>query len=318
MQLKRYLLLFISLIIVACSEQNEFQTFQGYMEGEYLYMAPSVSGHLNKLFVQRGQFIPAQQLLFSIDNTDELEQLKANKAQLKNAEALLGDMLTGERPSEIGSILAQINQAKSAKKLADINLKRDKQQYAIGAITQAQLDNSQNNEATTSQRLAELQYNLTTAKLPRRQQQISAQRALVAYAKANVADAEWRLSQTLTKAQEPALVYDTLYNPGEWIEAGSPVVVLLPKNNLKVRFFVSEKMLSHLRLGEPVTIICDGCKKNIEANVSYISSQAEFTSPLIFSNDTREQLTFRIEAKPKMPNLLTMHPGQPVEVRIHD
>lgn len=166
--------------------------------------------------------------------------------------------------------------------------------------------------------LRELQHNLDTANLPSRKEQIKSQNSLVRYAQAGLSDAKWRLSQTTIKAPELALVYDTLYNVGEWITACNPVVVLLPPHNLKIRFFVPEASISNIRLGQRLKINCDGCKEAIFAHVTYISNQVEYTPPVIYSNETRNQLIFRVEAKPDNPDLLAMHPGQPVEVIIYE
>ena len=63
------------------------------------------------------------------------------------------------------------------------------------------------------------------------------------------------------------LVEDTFYAQGEWVPAGSPVVAMLPPQNIKVRFFVPEPQLGALKLGQTVTISCDGCENSIAARV---------------------------------------------------
>jgi HlyD family secretion protein len=316
MLVKKYSFIGLFFLLSACSHDDS-QTFQGYMEGEYLYMAPSVSGHLDILHVQRGEMIKANQSLFVLEQTDELAKLQAQQAQLKKEQATLQDMLTGERPSEVESIQAQISQAESVEKLANIDFRRDQKQYKIGAITQAQLDKSRTEYNVSKEQVIKLQSDLATANLPSREEQIKAQTALVAYAKANVKDAQWALEQTVTQAEQASLVFDTLYNKGEWVASGNPVVVLLPPENLKIRFFIPETALSSVHIGQRVDVACDGCKKPIEAKISYISDKAEYTPPVIYSNETRSQLIFKIEAKPESPDLLTMHPGQPVEVIVH-
>ena len=64
-----------------------------------------------------------------------------------------------------------------------------------------------------------------------------------------------------------------------------------------------------LRLGQPVTIVCDGCEKPVDARISYISSQAEYTPPVIYSVESRKKLVFMIEATPD----LQLRPGLPVD-----
>ena len=93
----------------------------------------------------------------------------------------------------------------------------------------------------------------------------------------------------------------------------TPVVSILPPGNVYVRFFVPETEFSKVRLGQKVTVHCDGCTKDITATVSFIAAQEEFTPPVIFSIGSREKLVFKIEAR--APGGLKLNPGQPVDVR---
>jgi HlyD family secretion protein len=93
-------------------------------------------------------------------------------------------------------------------------------------------------------------------------------------------------------------------------------VSLLPPGNVKVRFFVPETVVGGLRTGAAVSISCDGCAAPIEAQISYISPQAEYTPPVIYSRESRAKLVFLIEARPGAADALKLRPGQPVEVRL--
>lgn len=309
---------FVALLLVACTSKKPSH-FQGYLEGEYLYIAPSVSGHLESLNVSRGQIIDANKVLFTVEQEDELAQLKQSQAQLRAAKSQLGDLLTGKRPVELDVIRAQIKQSEASESLALITLNRDENQFKIGAISKADLDTSRANYKVAVAKTNELVNDLKTGKLPGRDEIIKAQTAQVNYANATLKDANWKFSQTVSSAPPvPSLIYDTLYNVGEWIQAGNPVVILLPPGNLKVRFFVPEVVVGRLNMGEKLTVVCDGCKDKIEMHITYISDQPEYTPPVIFSNETRNKLVFRIEAKPNSANLITMHPGQPVEVWLNE
>ena len=77
---------------------------------------------------------------------------------------------------------------------------------------------------------------------------------------------------------------------------------LLPRDNLKLRFFVPQPRLGTLAVGQRVTAQCDGCAADIAATVSFIASEAEFTPPVIYSNDTRSKLVFMVEARPMDPS----------------
>ena len=62
-------------------------------------------------------------------------------------------------------------------------------------------------------------------------------------------------------------------------------------------------------------IRCDGCAEPVAATVSYVSTQPEFTPPIIYSNENRAKLVFMIEARPTAEGARALRPGQPVEVR---
>ena len=81
---------------------------------------------------------------------------------------------------------------------------------------------------------------------------------------------------------------------------------------MKIRFFVPETALGGLALGQTLQVRCDGCADDLTAKVSYISTEAEYTPPIIYSNETRSKLVFMVEARPD--NGAELHPGQPVEV----
>jgi HlyD family secretion protein len=102
------------------------------------------------------------------------------------------------------------------------------------------------------------------------------------------------------------------YRPGELVPAGKPVLALLPPGNIKIRFFVPEAVLPKSKLGEPVTVRCDGCAGEIKARVTFISRSSEFTPPVIYSLEERAKLVFLIEARTDEPADLRV--GQPVDV----
>jgi HlyD family secretion protein len=159
----------------------------------------------------------------------------------------------------------------------------------------------------------ELRSQLAVAQLPGREDQIRAQEAAVAAAKAALDQADWKLAQKSVAAPKAGLVQDTLYREGEWVQAGAPVARLLPPGHVKVRFFVPEVEVARLQPGQAVAIRCDG-RADLSARISFISPQAEFTPPVIYSENTRSKLAFMVEARPAPEEGLKLHPGQPVAV----
>jgi HlyD family secretion protein len=133
-------------------------------------------------------------------------------------------------------------------------------------------------------------------------------------AQARLNSAQTRLARRKMTSPVTGSVQQIYYRAGELVPAGKPIVALLPPGNLKVRFFVNEATLPKLKIGEPVTVGCDGCASGIVAKVSFIARTSEFTPPVIYSLEERSKLVFLIEARPEHPELLRV--GQPVSVSL--
>jgi HlyD family secretion protein len=299
----------------ACSADQPV-TYQGYVEGEYVHVASAVGGRLERLLVQRGQTIEAKAPLFSLDAEQETAAKRQADEQLKASQAQLADLKLGKRKTELDVANAQLAQAVATEQQAALQLKRDEAQVEIGGIARAQLDDSRANHAIKAARVRELAGQLEVSRLPAREDQLRAQDAQVAAARAVVSQSAWRLDQKQVSATQGGLVVDTLYREGEWVPAGSPVVRLLPPHNLKVRFFVPQTVAGALKPGRSVVLHCDGCGADVPATVSFIASEPEYTPPVIYSNETRAKLVFMVEARPAPDKAPSLRPGQPVAVTL--
>lgn len=302
-----------TLLIGACSF-NSGSTYQGYVEGEFVYVASPYGGRLDELKVERGQNVQRNAPLFFLESVDEREAVKQAQENLKAAEAQLADLKKGKRTTELDVVKAQIAQAAANEKNSFLQLKRDEVQYEAGGIAKAQLDNANYLHIADAQKVKELEEQLASSELPAREDQIEAQAAQVSALQAALAQADWRLAQKSISATRTGLIFDTIYRIGEWVPAGQPVIQMLPPENVKVRFFVYEKQLGALKLNTPIKIKVDNIKKPFSGKITYISSQAEYTPPVIYSNETRSKLIYMVEARPESSEALTLHPGQPVQV----
>ena len=144
--------------------------------------------------------------------------------------------------------------------------------------------------------------------------QIAAAKAQAAAQQAALADVTARLAQLEPHAPTAARVQDVFYQKGEWATENQPVVSLLPDNKVKVRFFVPEADVMRYRPGETVHFDCDGCTAGLTAHINYVSSQPEYTPPIIYSRSTRDKLVFMVEALPAESDARKLTPGLPVDV----
>lgn len=305
----------LALLIAGCGEEAP-PYHQGYAEAEYVRVALPFAGTLERLNVQRGMQVKAGDPLFILESENEAAMRREAEERLRNAEAQLANLTKGRRPTEIAAIRAQLAQAQAVLELSEAQLKRAAQLLAQGFIAREKYDEVRAARDRDRARVAQLKADLATAQLPARPDEIKAAEAAVEAAKANLAQAAWRLEQKSATAPVAALVADTYFVNGEWVNAGVPVVSLLPPQNVKVRFFVPETILGGLRVGQELSVACDGCVEPISAQVSFIAPQAEFTPPVIYSRENRARLVFLIEARPVLQDAVKLHPGQPVEVRL--
>ena len=166
--------------------------------------------------------------------------------------------------------------------------------------------------------MVELEADLKTAKLGSRADQIAAAEATVKAQEAALAKAEWDLSQKRQAAPKEGLIFDTLYREGERVPAGRPVIALLPPQNIKVRAFVQESRIGTIRFGDAAHVSVDGVGEVFTGTVNYISPKAEYTPPVIYSEESRGKLVFLVEAMFDPVTAAKLHPGQPVDVRFGD
>jgi HlyD family secretion protein len=289
---------------------------QGYAEGEYVRVASPIAGQLARLNVARGTTVRTGDALFALEQESEAAARREAEERVKRTEAQYRNLLKGKRPEEVDAIRAQLAQAEAGLKLSEANLVRQQQLVESNFISKDKLDEARTGRDRDRERMNELGAQLATAKLAARPEEIRAALAEVAASREALAQAEWRLSQKSSRAPQDALVADTIYAQGEWVPAGSPVVSLLPPANIKVRFFVPEKSLGAVKLGQTVLVRCDGCTNPVSAPVTYIAPQPEYTPPVIYSKENRAKLVFLVEARPAPAEAVKLHPGQPVEVEL--
>lgn len=129
-----------------------------------------------------------------------------------------------------------------------------------------------------------------------------------------VSQYRWMVDQKTVHFSQNGFVQDTLFRQNEFVPAGKPVIALLPSKNITVVFFIPEQKLSDITLGQKIYFTCDGCQKKIVATINYISSRAEYTPPVIYSQESRDKLVYWVEAEMDPTVAVMMHPGQPVEV----
>lgn len=303
-----------SALALAACDNDKNGAWQGYVEGEYVLLASPYAGQLQKLYVRRGEQTQAGKPVFALEQEAERAARLEAEQRLMSAVARLENLRVPRRAPEIEALRAELRQAQAALELSQANLAREEDLLRSGATARARYDEAKSALARDRARVSEAQAQLKNAQMPLgREAEVKAAQGEVEAAKAALAQAAWRLEQKSVAAPMAALVHDTFFVEGEWVPAGRPVASLLPPGNVKVRFYVPQAALVSVPVGKPIEVRCDGCPAPIEAKVSFVSSQAEYTPPVLYSKDSRAKLVFLAEARLEAASL---RPGQPVDVRL--
>ncbi|MBI3146001.1 MAG: HlyD family efflux transporter periplasmic adaptor subunit [Pseudogulbenkiania sp.] len=304
------------LLLGACSQDNT-PSYQGYIEGEYLYLAAPAAGYLQTLDTARGSRVRTGAALFAIAPEPERQGLQEAEARVQSAEQKLQNLKEPRRPPEIAAIAAQLQSAEAALRLAATQLRQQQALARRGFISQARLDEATAAHDQAAAQADALRQQLASARITLgRPPEVRGAEAELEAARAQAEQQHWQVEKKSVLAPAGGEIVETYYRPGEWVPAGQPVASLLPDNRRRIRFFVPESVVATLRQGQTVEARCDGCQTPIRATVAFIAVQAEYTPPVIYSRGSREKLVFRVEAYPAPQQAAALRPGLPVDVHL--
>jgi HlyD family secretion protein len=285
----------------------------GYVEGEFVLLAPIDVADVTTVGVRRGDRVTAGEAVAQLENSDATIAVAQSEAALAQAEAQLADLHIGKRPEEIAVLETTLTSSQAQQTEAERVVSRLSNLLTRGIATQADYDNAETQLNVAKAMVGQAKANLAVAKLPARPETIRAAEYQVKQAKAALEDARWRLSRRTITAPAAGRVDDIIRNPGDVAGPTAPVMSMLPDGAVKLKLYLPQASLSSVSVGSLLDVHCDGCEPGLTARVSYVSPDPEFTPPVIFSRETRQKLVFLIEARPE-GKAGPLKPGQIVDV----
>lgn len=302
------------LCLSACGQPAP-ETWSGYAEGDYVYLASPLAGRLDRLAVRAGDRVRRGDALFVLDAEAEQAALSEAQARARASQAQAQNLNAGRRPPELAVVRSQLAQARAQADLARLARDRQKALVAQGFVSSSQMDGAEAALRQADARVAELSSSLAVAGLPARGGERSAADAAAESALEAVRQSQWRVAQKQQSAPVDATVAEVFYRQGELVAAAQPVLSLLPHGAIMARFYVPEVELGRVTPGQVVSLSCDGCGEPVSARVSRIATAPEFTPPVIYSNAQRARLVYLVEAVPEGAAQTRLRPGQPLDVR---
>ena len=220
-------------------------------------------------------------------------------------------MQNPKRKQEIAAISSQIEQVEAQLKLAGLRVQRYQKLFEKQVTSKDDLDEVVASFKSLEQLKLQYQSNLALAKEGSRVKQIEAQQAKIVGLAARVNQSKWELAQKTLYAPADGIIFDTYYRKGEYVN-NKPVASLLTPANIRIEFFVPNRVLPHIRIGQKINFTCVGCNPTNAAVVSYVSPIVEYAPPVVYNRENNDNLVFRVQANIDNPG--NFKPGQPVTI----
>jgi len=310
----RIFILYLSLFLVSCGTEQIDSPLQGYVESRQINLAPRAIGIITTLNVDEGDQVAAGELLFTVDSERAEAQLNESISAKAGAEARLANLRKGGRPEEIRTATEILREAQTALTLAEQTYKRTKNLVAKGTVAVARLDQDQATLDASRARVKEAESRLALIRLPARDDIIAAAEHELEIYIAAITRARTELKDRSLIAPTGGRIETVYRRKGEIAGPAQPVLALLSPDQKRIRFFVPEPMLPHIHHEGIVMLHCDNCADGLQGKITFISDQAEYTPPVIFTEKERAKLVYLVEARPEQPELFLN--GQPVTVTL--
>jgi len=105
----RFFPLILAALLTACPKEAT-DSWQGYIEGEFVLLASPYAGQLQKLYVRRGDRVEAAKPVFALEQESERAARVEAEEKLKMAQARFENLRVPRRPPEIEALREQVRQ----------------------------------------------------------------------------------------------------------------------------------------------------------------------------------------------------------------
>jgi membrane fusion protein, multidrug efflux system len=251
-------------------------TDDAYVKADSTIIAPKVSGYIAKVLVSDNERVRAGQTLAEIDDRDFKTALEQAKADVAAAEASVRNI---DAQLELQQPIIEQSTADVA--AADANLKFAQQERAryddLMKSGSGTIQRAQQTDATLRASSAQLQHaksGLVAAQ--RKVDVLTTQRAQAAAqlerARAAAQQAALNLSYTEITAPVDGTVGARSLRVGQYVQAGTQLMALVPLDAVYVVANFKETQLTHMRPGQPVELSVDSFRdKTLRGHVDSLS-----------------------------------------------
>lgn len=292
--------------------------------------------------MRRAEEQAARASLAELEAGSRTEEIAQAEAGVQKAQARLDELLAGSRPQEVAVATAAAEKAQADRDRLKTDYERQKQLYEKDVISAREFEASRTAYEVAAGKLQEDAERLKLVREGPRREAIDQARASLNEVRERYAlvkkgprreaidQARARLKQSheAVAMAETRLGYATLVSPlagvvlsdnveaGEYVALGTPIVTVGDLENVWLRAYINETDLGRVKIGQKVRVTTDTYPgKAYEGQISFISSQAEFTPKNVQTEKERVKLVYRVKVDFANPTM-ELKAGMPADAVI--
>jgi len=237
------------------------ETNDAQLQADAVVIAPRVSGYVSQLLVTDNQDVVAGQPLLRIEGRDYSAQVAQARAQIAEAQAGADNARAGvsEQRAAIAQAEAELAAARSKAAHDAGEVARYAPLAASGAETRQQLAQLRLAASQSAEQVRQLTAALEgqRRRIPAIEAQIRQAEAQAQGGQAQLSSANVNLAATVIKAPVAGRVGNKTVMPGQFVQAGTRLMSLVPLQRLYVVANFKETQLALMRPGQPARISVD-------------------------------------------------------------
>jgi HlyD family secretion protein len=260
-------------------------------------------------------------------------EMDLRRAQFAQAQARLEELLAGSREQEIRQARAMVEEAQSQHQQAAQDWERAQVLHKNDDISTSQFDQYRTHFDATAAALRQSQERLSLVvagprkeeidgaraqleqsranvqlteasrlELKRMEQELQTRHAQVEQARAQVAVMDAQLADAVAASPVDGVVLVKSSEAGEILAAGTTFVTIGESDRPWLRAYIGEQDLGRVKLGAKVKVTTDSYPGKVYwGQVTFVSSEAEFTPKQIQTPEERVKLVYRIKIEVENP-----------------
>jgi len=298
-------------------QSNKPLISSGTVEATEAQLGFPTAGRIENITVHEGESVKAGLELAYLDRNETMARRQQAVAQVAAARAFLQELERGFRSEEVAQGRAALAAAAERFNDARRDLERTKQLYEGGAVSQEAYDKALVAFDVAKSQYEQAQEQMRILETGPRIEKIEAQQAQLAQAEAAVRTIDAILANMVIRGSIDGVVTVRHREPGEIVQAGSPILTVMNPNDRWVRIYIPENRIGAVQIGQSATITADTYPNKIyRGKVIFIATEAEFTPKTVQTTEERVKLVYAVKVRVTEDPTYDLKPGMPADVRL--